>query len=87
MHKTKQRMSARRMGIMSRVLVRFASGEIEEFTIVHSRDTDPRRGMISCDSPLGKALMDKTKGDTAEYGVNDCIFHVEIVEIFTKTII
>lgn len=70
-----------RIEIGSTALVRFASGETAEFTIVHSRDTDPGRGVISYESPLGKALMGKARGEIAEYTVNDRAFRAEVVEI------
>ncbi|HLD27617.1 MAG TPA: transcription elongation factor GreA [Patescibacteria group bacterium] len=39
------------------------NGQSLEFTIVGSSESDPLLGLISCDSPIGKALLDKKSGD------------------------
>jgi len=39
------------------------NGQESEFTIVGSQESDPLQGLISCDSPIGKALLDKKSGD------------------------
>jgi transcription elongation factor GreA len=44
-----------------------ALGQESEFTIVGSQESDPLQGFISCDSPIGKALLDKKSGE--EVGV------------------
>ena len=41
-------------------------GVDEIYEIVGSQEADPSIGRISDDSPLGKSLMDKKKGDTIE---------------------
>ena len=74
--------NAQKIGIGSTVLVKFESGEVAKFTIVHSRDTDPGSGAISSDSPLGAALIGKTQGEKAAYAVNGRVFHSEIMEVF-----
>jgi len=51
--------------IGSKVLVKV--GEIEkEFTIVGSHEGNPVEGYISCDSPLGEALLGKEAGEKLE---------------------
>lgn len=84
MQEAQGKICAERVEIGSTVRVRFASGKTAEFTIVHSRDTDPERGVISCESPLGKALIGKTKGDIAEYAVNGRVFHAEIIAVSSQ---
>lgn len=79
-----EKIPMQRIGIGSTTLVRFASGETAEFTIVHSRDTDPKRGIISCESPLGKALIGKISGDIAKYAVNGRAFRAEIIEVSSQ---
>lgn len=40
-----------------------ASGDNLSYRLVSSRETDPRRGKISGDSPLGQALLGRSVGD------------------------
>ena len=51
------------VGIGSKVVIKGAEGE-ETFTIVGSAEAAPRDGRISNESPVGKALMGRKKGDT-----------------------
>ena len=46
----------------SKVKVKDEFGE-ENFSIVGPVEADPRKGLISLESPVGKALLGKTKGD------------------------
>ena len=43
-----------------------ASGEELRYTIVNPREVDPTRGKISSKSPMGKAIIGRTQGDTVE---------------------
>jgi len=53
------------IGIGSKVTIRDFEFDVEEvYEIVGSQEADPAMGKISDDSPLGKSLMDKMKGDT-----------------------
>jgi transcription elongation factor GreA len=49
----------------SRVKVKFDGSEME-FQIVGSNEADPGSFKISNESPMGKAFMDKNKGDKVE---------------------
>ena len=49
----------------SRVKVKFNGSEME-FQIVGSNEADPGSFKISNESPMGKAFMDKKKGDKVE---------------------
>ena len=49
--------------IGSTILVKVGQ-EKEVFKIVGAEEADPLEGKVSIDSPLGKALLDKTKGAT-----------------------
>jgi len=42
------------------------SGEELRYTIVSPREVDPTRGKISSHSPIGKAVIGRTEGDTVE---------------------
>jgi len=75
--------NARHVEIGSTVRVKFPSGEMMSFTITSSHHTDPSHGIISCDSPLGKALIGKKAGETISYAVENRIFEVTLVEICT----
>lgn len=52
------------------------NGEEKEFTIVGSHEGNPLNGLISCESPLGEALLDKNVGEIVEVktpkGLMDC---------------
>jgi transcription elongation factor GreA len=43
-----------------------ASGEELRYTIVSPREVDPVKGKISTSSPIGKAVIGRTQGDTVE---------------------
>jgi hypothetical protein len=47
----------------SRVRVRDADGEEEEYTIVRRGEADPGQGRISTESPVGRALLGGRRGD------------------------
>lgn len=49
--------------IGSRIVVETSDGK-EEFEIVGGTESDPFAGKISCDSPLGKALIGKKEGES-----------------------
>jgi transcription elongation factor GreA len=46
-------------------------GETEKFSIVGTAESNPAKGLISIESPLGKALLGRKVADTAEVGVPD----------------
>lgn len=50
----------------------------EEYTIVGSREADPFSSKISHESPLGKALMGKKKGETVAVHLPIGIVHYQI---------
>ncbi len=50
----------------SHVIIREEGGEPEAFRIVGSAEADPGNGKISNESPLGKALLNKSAGDIVE---------------------
>lgn len=45
------------------VVVQRADGELETYTIVGVAETDPSKGFISNESPLGRALLNQKVGD------------------------
>lgn len=64
----------------STVRVTSEHGE-ENFTIVGSEEADPKSGMISNESPLGKAFLGRKIGDTAEVKTPAGIVHYSILAI------
>ena len=51
------------------VLQDLASGEEIRYTLVSPREVDPASGRISSASPIGKATIGKSQGDTVEVTV------------------
>lgn len=56
-------------------------GEIEEFTIVGSAESDPFNGKISYESPVGKACIGRREGEKVVVETAAGSFDYEIVEI------
>lgn len=54
---------------------------IKEFTIVGFNEVNPTKGFISNESPLGKALLGRKKGETIEVGLPNGIVTYTIKEI------
>jgi transcription elongation factor GreA len=47
----------------SRITIQENGGETETYHLVGSKEADPRKGRISNESPIGRALMGKKEGD------------------------
>lgn len=56
--------------------------EEEEYQIVGSAEADPSRGRISNESPLGKALMGKKKGDPVTFKTPAGELYFQLKEIW-----
>ncbi len=69
------------VGIGSRVTVVEDDGPLETYHIVGSAEADPAMGMISNESPLGRALMGRKVGEVAEVNAPDGVLAFKIVEI------
>lgn len=54
------------ISIGSQVTIQEDGFDPEEYHLVGPTEADPRKGRISYESPIGRALMDKKVGDTAE---------------------
>ncbi|HHV50897.1 MAG TPA: transcription elongation factor GreA [Clostridiales bacterium] len=68
--------------IGSRVRVKdLDTGEEETYQIVGSTEADPLEGKISNESPVGRELISRTKGDVIEVEVPDGLLKYEILEI------
>ncbi|MDA1330347.1 MAG: transcription elongation factor GreA [Chloroflexi bacterium] len=67
--------------IGSKVTVQEGRRKPEEYRIVGAAEANPRAGKISHESPLGRALVGKKKGDAAEIQAPSGPFKVKIVKI------
>jgi transcription elongation factor GreA len=63
------------------VIVRNQDGLQERFTIVGKEEADPINGKISNESPVGKALMGKKRGDRVEVSVPAGTVKFKILEV------
>ena len=75
------------VGINNTVTVLFEEdGEEEKYRLVTTVRTDCLNGLISIESPLGKAILGKKVGERAEVRVNEnSAYHVVIKEIDNTT--
>ncbi len=69
------------VGIGSHVTVVEGGGPPETYCIVGPAEADPAKGMISYESPLGRALMGRRVGDTASVQAPDGVLEFKIIEI------
>jgi len=65
----------------SKVTVLDTSGEQEVYTIVGSAEADPRRGYISNESPVGRALLGKKIGEQADVVAPGGSFNLKVVSL------
>ncbi len=56
-------------------------GEIEEYTIVGSAESDPSSSKISNEAPIGKALMGRREGESIEVQVPNGVVNIKILEV------
>jgi transcription elongation factor GreA len=63
------------------VVVKEAEGKPEEYTIVGAAEANPRQGKISNESPLGRALINRTPGDDVTVEAPGGTFTVHIIKI------
>ena len=57
------------------------TGDKEVFSIVGATGSDPFSGKISTESPVGKALIGKKKGDTVAIEIPDGVINYKIMKI------
>lgn len=63
------------------VLKDISDGEIETYTIGSSTESDPDNGIISDESPIGRAALHKRVGDVFDVNTPMGIIEFEVVEI------
>jgi transcription elongation GreA/GreB family factor len=69
------------IGVGNRVIVRLNTGRVVNVTITTSTMINPDRGFISLDSPLGKALLGRHKGETVDYVIGYKALKAEIIKV------
>jgi transcription elongation factor GreA len=69
------------VGIGSRVTVVEGSGPPETYHLVGSAEADPTKGKVSNESPLGRALLGRRVGETAEVNAPAGVLAFKIVSI------
>lgn len=67
--------------IGSMVTIKQGNRKPEEYQIVGAAEASPRDGKISYESPIGRAVMGKKKGDSAEIEAPSGSFKVKVVKI------
>lgn len=61
--------------------VTFEDGEVKTYTLVGPDESDPSRGLVSFQSPLGRALMKKRVGDVVTVARPAGAVEVEITRV------
>ncbi|RJQ08214.1 MAG: transcription elongation factor GreA [Bacillota bacterium] len=70
------------VGLWSKLKVQnLESGEIAEYTIVGSTESDPAENRISDESPVGRALLGTRAGQTVEVQVPAGVVKYKIIEV------
>jgi len=68
-----------RMGVHVKVVD--SEGEEETYYLVGSQEADPRRGLISNESPIGRSLLGKRVGDEVTVVAPAGAFNLKILDI------
>jgi transcription elongation factor GreA len=65
----------------SAVKLKTDTGQDAKFQIVGTMEADPLNGKVSDESPIGQALMGKTKDDTVEIKLGKQVTKYKIIEV------
>jgi len=63
------------------VLIQNQDGKIDRYTIVGTAEANPVDGKISCESPVGKSLLGRKKGDKVEVRTPAGLIKLHIIEV------
>lgn len=74
-------MTKSRIVIGSMIRAKNPEGKLLNYRIVGSRESDPNQGLISNESPIGKAFLGKQKGDVVEVKTPRGALMFQILEI------
>jgi len=72
---------AKEVQVGSIVTIKENGTKKETYTIVGAAEADPREGMISNESPMGKALLNHRAGDEVQIETPDGSYTIQIVKI------
>ncbi len=70
-----------RVNIGDTVVIQFGDDEPETYTIVGVAETDPSKGYISNESPMGQALLNRKAGDEVTYNAPAGEIRVRIIAV------
>lgn len=74
-------LSVPRVGYNSTVRILWNGSGERRYTITRTDEADPEQQLISDESPLGRALIGASPGETRTYRVGENIFSVRVLEI------
>jgi len=77
------RIPADRAGFGSRLHVVESTGVMLIFHLVMPEDADAAKGMISTTSPIGRAFLNKTPGDSVKVATPGGTREFEVIKLFT----
>lgn len=63
------------------VLIQNQDGKIDRYTIVGTTEANPVDGKISCESPVGKALLGRKKGAKVEVKTPAGVMKLQLIEV------
>jgi len=69
------------VGLGTAATVRYEDGTEEMLTLVGPLEADPDRGLVSIDSPGGRALLSKLPGSTATVEAGDIRIRIQVVSV------
>ena len=79
------RAGANEVGLFDKVeLYMPEDDETETLQVVTTVRCDPRKGLISMESPAGKSILGKKTGDTVTIQVNDSYSYTAVIRSITK---
>jgi transcription elongation factor GreA len=78
----KSQLDSSKILVLSKVKIKNLMNNMElEYQLVAESEANLREGKISVNSPIGKGLLGKTKGDIAEISVPNGVIKFEIISI------
>jgi len=70
---------SKKISIGSKITIAYLSGETANIQITGSGESNPSKGLIAYDTPLGKALIGKTIGAEVVFFVNEQKIEVKVI--------
>ncbi|MCD6423235.1 MAG: transcription elongation factor GreA, partial [Elusimicrobia bacterium] len=76
-----ERMSSDKVYLGAKVVLEDKNGTKLEYTIVSPEEADPIEGLISSESPLGKAIIGRKVSDVVEFEAPQGLMELKIISI------